>query len=209
MMSQFQFIDRKLFIVLFLSFIAATIIGTLSHEFGHYIVAKHLGYEARIRYAATSWRSPDGPVSEDNQVAILLGGPLQTILTGSIGLLFLWVFRKRFCESVKLSFGQWLAIFVALFWLRQTANFCVWLSSYFLDGQFSQRSDEIRIAKYFKLPDWSITSITAFIGVMVLVIVIFRFIPSSQRITFLTAGFMGGIAGYYLWIVQFGQYIMP
>ncbi len=43
----------KLFTKLVLSFIFFAIIGTLSHEFGHYLAARYLEYEARIDYRST------------------------------------------------------------------------------------------------------------------------------------------------------------
>lgn len=203
--------DKKLFIGLFLSFIAATIIGTLSHEFGHYIVAKFQGYDARINYGATFWQSPDGdhPIFPSSQIAMILGGPIQTILTGTIGLVILFLYRKNFYQADKLSLGQWSIIFLSLFWLRQTANFCTWVGGYFLNGDFSSRGDEIRIANYFELPNWTVISITAIIGAFILAIITFKFIPPRQRTTFLTAGLAGGITGYVFWLVLFGKYIMP
>ncbi len=42
--------DKKLFIGLFFSFIAATIIGTLSHEFGHYFAAVFHKTEVSLPY---------------------------------------------------------------------------------------------------------------------------------------------------------------
>lgn len=203
--------DKKLFTGLFFSFIAATIIGTLSHELGHYIVAKSQGYDARINYGATFWSSPDPnhPIIPSSPIAMTLGGPIQTMFTGAIGLVLLYSYRKKFYHADKLSHGQWSIIFLSLFWLRQTANFCTWLGGYFLNGNFSSRSDEIRIANYFDLPNWTVISITAIIGAFVLAIITFKFIPPRQRTTFLTAGLTGGIAGFYLWLIQFGKYIMP
>lgn len=203
--------DKKLFIGLFLSFIAATIIGTLSHEFGHYIVAKYQGYEVRINYAATFARSPDpnNPIVPYSPIAITLGGPIQTMLTGTIGLVLLILYRKTFYQANRLSLGQWAIIFLSLFWLRQTANFCTWLGGYFLNGKFSSGGDEIHVANYYDLPIWTVISTTAVIGAFVLAIITFKFIPSSQRITFLMTGLSGGIAGFYLWLIQFGKYIMP
>lgn len=203
--------DKRLFIKLFLSFIAATIIGTLSHEFGHYIVAKYQGYDASINYRATFASSPDpnNPIVPNSSIAMTLGGPIQTMLTGTIGLILLFFYRKNFYQAAKLSLGQWLIIFLSLFWLRQTANFCTWLGGYFLNGNFSSHGDEIRIANYFDFPTWTVISITAIIGAFVLAIITFKFIPSRQRTTFLTAGLFGGIAGFYFWLIQFGKYIMP
>ena len=46
--------DYKLFILLTLTFIIMTVIGTLTHELGHYSVSKYLGYEASINYQSSS-----------------------------------------------------------------------------------------------------------------------------------------------------------
>jgi hypothetical protein len=203
--------NKTLFIKLFFSFIGATIIGTLSHEFGHYIVAKYLGYYANINYYSTTWGSlnPDIPVTLDHSTIVTLGGPIQTMLTGTIGLCFLFIFRRSFYRAEKLSFGQWAIIFISLFWLRQTANFCVWLGHYFSNGYISTQGDEIRLALDFDLPILSVISTSALAGVFVLALVTFKFIPVKQRITFLAAGFTGGITGYFFWLVLFGKYIMP
>jgi hypothetical protein len=203
--------DKKLFIGLFLSFIAATIIGTLSHESGHYIVAKYFGYNARINYGFTFWSSPNpnNPILTGHSIAITLGGATQTMLTGTIGLALLFLFRNNFYHTDQLSPRQWIIIFLSLFWLRQPANFCTWLGGYFFSGKFSSRLDEINIANYYELPTWTVITTTAIIGALVLAIITFKFIPSRQRITFLTAGLTGGIVGYVFWLVLFGKYIMP
>lgn len=203
--------DKKLFIVLFFSFIAATIIGTVSHEFGHYTVAKYFGYDTQIHYASTSWRYPDpnNPIVTGYPIAITLGGPIQTMLTGTIGLVILFLSRNSFFQVDKLSFRQWFIIFISLFWLRQTANLFTWLGGYFFNGKFSSRGDEIHIADYYNLPNWTVVSTTAFIGTLILAIIIFKFIPMKQRTTFLLAGLTGGISGFVFWLVLFGKYIMP
>jgi len=203
--------DKKLFIGLFLSFFGATIIGTLSHEFGHYIVAKYLGYGAKINYGATFLSSHDQnkPLTAISEIAVTLGGPIITMLTGTIGIVLLIVFRKNFYCANKLSRKEWLIVFFSLFWLRQPANFSAWLGSYIINGAFSSHGDEIRIASYFGLPIWTIISATASIGALTLAMITFKFIPTKQRLTFLTAGLTGGIAGYIFWLELFGRYIMP
>ena len=203
--------DKKNFIALFLSFIAATIVGTLSHEFGHYIVAKYFGFDAELHYSSTSWRSPDShnPITTGYPLAITLGGPIQTMLTGTIGIVLLYLHRNDFFKADKLSFQQWLIIFISLFWLRQTANLFTWLVSYLLNGKFSSHGDEIQIANYYDMPNWTIITFTALIGILLLALITFKFIPLKQRKTFLSSGLTGGIAGYIFWLVLFGKYIMP
>lgn len=43
-------------IIIFLVFIAFTIIGTLSHEYGHILVAKSLGYNTHLSYSSMSYK---------------------------------------------------------------------------------------------------------------------------------------------------------
>ena len=47
--------DIKLFIYLAIAFIFSTIVGTISHEYGHYTVAKYLGYTSTVSYGYTNW----------------------------------------------------------------------------------------------------------------------------------------------------------
>jgi hypothetical protein len=196
------------FIRLFFAFIAFTIIGTLSHESGHYIAGNCLGYEMSINYATTHIQD-DSFVSPQNSFLITLCGPIQTLLTGTIGCVLLFVNRKKFQSSDKLSSGQWGLVFVSLFWLRPIANFVTWLGSYLITGEFYQGGDEGRIAAYLGLPGWSILTLTATLGFLVLVLVIFKFIPPNQRITFMISGMTDGITGYLFWLVWFGKYMLP
>jgi hypothetical protein len=203
--------NQKLFIGLFFTFIVFTIIGTISHEFGHYFAAKSLGYEAKINYAY-AWREKANAhqvFSASDNLWFILGGPLETSLTGLIGLLLLFLFRKTYKNTPRLSLKQWLFIFLALFWLRPTTNLVTWIGGYLLSGEFSQRGDEIKLSQYLHIPQWAIITSTAFIGIAVLTIVIFKFVPVSQRKIFILAGLTGGIAGYIFWLVLFGKYIIP
>jgi hypothetical protein len=232
--------DRKLFIILTTAFVFATVIGTLSHEFGHYIVAKSLGYKANIHYASTDWYDP-GTVGSMNAViskywkqieegasfpgkekyerlvhkysndALLIttGGPLQTILTGTIGLILLFVWKDSSKAAQKLTLRQWMLVFITLFWMRQTTNLIAWLGSYLVTKEFSYKTDEIKIALKSGLPFWSLTTITGIIGVIILCAVIFKFVPKIQRQTFVSSGIVGGVTGYVLWLYLAGAILLP
>ncbi len=206
-----QKIEIKLFLLLFTAFIIATVFGTVSHEFGHYLAAKMLGYNARINYGSTFWypKYPGEVINAKDAFLFTLGGPVQTMLTGTLGLILLMIFYKSFNSGGHLNFTQWVIIFLSLFWLRQLANLVTWIMHYISSGHFSYRADEIRLALYLQIPFWIIMTITAMIGLIVLLLVIFKIIPSKQRLTFITAGFTGGITGYFLWLVLFGKYLMP
>jgi len=201
----------RLFLLLSIGFIIATVIGTLSHECGHYFVDRCLGFQARINYAE-SWiiHSPtDPPITQTDRILMVLGGPIETMGTGCIGLLLLFIRRKRFYATKWLSSGQWLIIFLSLFWLRQTTNFVMWTGNYLLTGDLSTRSDEVRLAKYFHIPIWSLSVVTAMIGAYVLYVITFKVIPAQQRLVFMLAGIVGGVLGYLIWLEWFGKVLMP
>lgn len=232
--------QKKLFLFLTFAFIAFTVIGTLSHEFGHYIVAKSFGYNSKINYASNSWRDTKNKTFTDsvfeNHLAelkagkdfpgkekflaiskkhkedsfwITLGGPVQTIFTGTLGLICLFIFGKNYNKQDTLKVSQWLLIFISLFWLRELANFVTYIGKYFLSGEFSKRGDEIQLALHLGLPHWSVISVMAFLGGIVLTIVVFKFIPPRQRFTFIVSGIVGGILGYLFWLEWLGPVIMP
>ena len=198
-------VNKPLLLFLSLTFIAVTVIGTVSHEGGHYIAAKIMGIDAHIHYAMTSL-SGEQLMSDRQEFWLILAGPLQTMLTGTIGLFFL---RKSSKPSTRLSTGQWAWVFLTLFWLRQLANFVVAIGTYLITGTIGENGDEIRLSKYLNWPEWSIAAVTAVIGFTVLVFVLFKVIPKPLRFTFMLSGLIGGISGYLLWIVYFGKFILP
>ena len=131
------------------------------------------------------------------------------MLTGTVGFIFLFVFRKKYYAADKLRFKQWLLIFSSLFWLRQVANFVTWLGGYFIKGKVFGHGDESGIAYHLGFPNWGIAFLTAFIGAIVLALVVFKFIPLKQRFTFIVSGLIGGISGYILWLKLLGPILMP
>lgn len=229
----------RLFFLLSAGFILFTIIGTLSHEFGHYIVAKMLGYNTGIHYGYTTLQKgedeeikkinvkrhreiylkkdyPEKPQyealvisSDKKERIILMGGPLQTMITGTLGLILILVYRRNFYSATTLNARQWLLIFISLFWLRQVANFAGTLIISFLTGKKDFESDEVLLANYFDLNFLSLSAITGIIGLAVSCFVIFNFIPVTQRKTFIAAGFTGGITGFILWLYILGPIVLP
>jgi FtsH-binding integral membrane protein len=216
-----------------------TVVGTLTHELGHYSVSKYLGYEASINYqSSTHWDNDldeyfkevykkypneiknnlDFPEKEkyrrtfekyqSDNFWILLGGPLQTTLTGSLGLIFLLVYRHKFIKLDQITPIGWTLIFISLFWLRQVANLFMAILTFISKGKPSYRGDEIRLALHLDINIWTIQVVTGLIGLTVLFIIL-RLLPKTIILTFLVSGMIGGTLGYYLWLIKFGQYIMP
>ncbi len=187
-----------------LAFIVITAIGTVTHELGHYYAAKFYNLKVYIDYGATYW---DNPLNLNyNEGIIILAGPLETITTGSIGFLLLLLFNKV-VSNKKVVF--WGLIFMSLFWLRQVANFTMWIAYYLLKGQFTTENDEVQLDSYFGLPVGTILSVTAFIGLLISLIVIFKYIPNNLRITFILSGILGGILGFINWFYLLGPLLMP
>lgn len=233
--------DFRLFIFLSLAFIVFTVIGTLSHESGHYAMARYFGLRASIHYNYTdfhadpqeseifreAWKNyPDrikarqpfpGKERFDKINAqykraepwLTLGGPLQTMITGTIGFILLILLRRRFFSSDHLPLGLWFIVFITLFWLRQTTNLVVAFASLVFRRSGKSYGDEFYLARHFHLPSFTILAITGLAGMAILLVVIFRFIPLKQRLTFISAGAVGGVVGFVFWLVVFGKMILP
>lgn len=231
--------DIKLFFWLALSFAITTVVGTLTHEVGHYSVARILGYQAQINYMSCKyWDNDDQAFFKEigqkypNELIndqhfpekarflgiaekykkdgflITLAGPLQTITTGTLGLILIIYFRRKVIRSDRITISGWVLILLSLFWLRQLANLFMLGINYIQKGKISERGDEVRIAGYLNINNLTVQVVTGLIGVLVLLYII-KLIPKSQLLTFLMSGLVGGVAGYYLWLIKFGSVILP
>jgi hypothetical protein len=201
-------LDKKLFLALFAAFIIFTVIGTLTHEFGHYIMAKSLGWNATIHYNHTSYSINSNTPEDSDPIIVALGGPAETMLTGSVGLLLILIYRKTFLNTEKLSLKQWLLVFFSLFWLREVCNFLIGCCYYLIEGRLLKRGDEAGLAINLGWHPMSIPCITALLG-FIAFSVAFYFIPRKQRFTFLISLCIGALIGYALWLYLVGPIILP
>jgi len=200
----------QLLIYLIVAFIFTLIIGTLSHECGHFFAAKSIGLDAKIHFdfcSITNYNNVEATLFR--KILFIAGGPLQTILTGIIGLCLLFANKSKILLLDKLTLKYWIYVFLSFFWIRQTFNFIMWVIEFLTHGTFTKRCDEVKLAIYFQMPEWSITFTTALLGLIIAIFVIFKFIPIKQRFTFILAGLIGGSIGYYIWIESIGKLIMP
>jgi hypothetical protein len=143
-----------------------------------------------------------------NYFLITAGGPLQTMIAGTIGLLLLLLYRRKFSNTSNLSFTQWVMVFLSLFWLRELFDVVVAIIRK-CAGHAWMEGDEFKMANALNWPTWSIFTTTSIVSLLVLWVVVFRFIPAKQRLTFIIAGFTGGLTGAYLWLVLLGPKLMP
>jgi hypothetical protein len=230
----------KLFFSLVATFILFTIIGTLTHELGHYGAAKYLGLSPTLHYQSVTLELSNNDIELDkilglyqedidakrdfsakkrydkimemetkNDFIFLAAGPIQTMLTGTIGFICLLIYRKHFFATQQLNMGQWLLIFFSLFWLREIFNTAMAIASLIFMKEKEFYSDECILSQYLSLPKFGLPIISAVIGTGICFVVVFKFVPLAQRKIFIAAGFIGGIMGYVLWMYILGPKLMP
>lgn len=144
-----------------------------------------------------------------DEFLITAAGPLQTMLTGLLGLAFLLYKSHNFISAQSLRWTEWLPVFISLFWLREVFNFFHGLILYIFKGVFPVQNDEVQLAVFLGMRPWSISLLTALAGAGILAAVFFKYIPRSQRIPFLISGCVGGPLGFYLWFYVIGPLVVP
>lgn len=246
-------IDIKSLIILTIVFILFTAIGTVSHEYGHILVAKYFGYETSLNYGSMNYY-PKGYLQDEDLEAyktltndysgikyeswpddvkdkateyrnileerywneksnkglfVTIGGPLQTILTGTIGLIILFL-RMKSIHSKGLKIIDWLAVFLGLFWLRGVFNLFHSLSNELIssNGRWFG-GDEYYISKGLNLWSGTIPLILGATGLLISVYIVFKIVPKSLRLTFILSGLIGGVSGFILWMNIIGPKVLP
>ncbi len=139
-------------------FILFTVIGTISHEYGHIAVARMLGYNTVLHYSSMNYSL--APLNEkiiriyyENESSIINGNDFEAkeqyesliekrrtdILIVSIGGpiqtiitgifgLLIIFWRRNKIKSDGLKLIDWLAVFLSLFWLREVFNLIMSIS---------------------------------------------------------------------------------
>ncbi|TKS56907.1 hypothetical protein [Mesohalobacter halotolerans] len=249
-------IDIKFFLSFTLVFILFTVIGTISHEYGHIAIAKIYGYDTTLHYGSMNFH-PKGYLDDPNFKAleslsenyinveydstpdevkekankyikllekrywdeeneknnkslfISIGGPLQTILTGIIGLIILRL-RKKTIQINGLKILDWLAVFLSLFWLREIFNLVHSIGEeiIFPDGKWFG-GDEYFISKDLNLWPGTIPILLGMLGLLISAYIVFEVVPKKLRLTFILGGLIGGISGFILWLDIIGPKVLP
>jgi len=241
-------LQPRLFAFLAAGFILATIVGTVSHELGHYLPAKYYGFNAKFSYAMVSYgENPEqdkmAKFYEDHKAQIMspeaspekakfndwmkaeqnkyfnttLGGPLQTMLTGSAAFIILYLRRRKLIIDQSVTFSGWVLVLLSFFWSRQLANLILWVGDYLITGNISNRGDEIKMSRYILSlqHESAIVSLglvgflTGIAAAAILTYIVFGIIPKHQRFTFLSAGVFGSMAGAVIWFGWLGPAILP
>jgi len=141
-----------------------------------------------------------------NSFIFTLGGPLITILTGTIAFILLLRLYKK--EKV-LSPLHYILVFLSLLWLRAPANLFTGLYYQINTGHLSRRGDEVKLSTYFYLNSQFFDLLLGGIGFLIGCIIIFKIIPLQHRLSFILAGLIGGNWAFYFWMYQIGPIVLP
>ena len=181
-------------VLLFLTFFLLPIVGTVSHEFGHLVMALLFHHTPTLHYASVSVENPmldwlsdlfskyEGDFSEidyqwietklkKEDFFIRCGGLLQTLGTGLLGYCFL-LLRKPLHKLQGFGFIDWVSFFMALFLARQVLLYPLWL----LLGR-PVSGDEVYIAAYLQISAHSLYFLNALLCSLILVHVFFYLLP--------------------------------
>lgn len=225
-----------------LLFIVFTIVGTLSHELGHYAAGKLSGLNCTIHFASCHCLSPADEFrinfakdlknkykSKDSipshlwleyqanvksmpsidRTWTIIGGPLQTISTGMIGIICLLVRKKKYPSKI-FNGKDWFLVFLSLFWIREPFNLLLSVIKKLIFGSSSFfGGDELNISNGFNLWEGTIPILMGSIGLAICLFVIFKIVPRPYRWKFIVGGLIGGNLGYLFWMKLLGPIILP
>lgn len=194
---------------IFLFFFIAAIAGTLLHEFGHAFVAWLYGFHPQVHFAYCSTLSAADRLAIEqgsmqyytypHSTWITMGAPLQTFITGCVGMLLLWRASKlRAVDAYRVT--DLLLIVLTYFHSRWIMNSAGILYDMYAVGKGS-RADEIWLMNY-----WNI-DVTA--GTWVLLAYATFVLVKHHRLQLIVFGALGSVAGGWFWLVWAGPYIMP
>lgn len=220
-----------------LCFVFLTIFGTVSHEYGHIIVAKYLGYSTTLHYSSMEWNSKaktetlalflenksliknrlslyqsknsnnDIQKIYYDEFLIGLGGISQTILTGSTSFIAL-LLRKR--KNQIFDLAQWILILLSLFWLRPVFNLIKGMVLfYFKKSNSLYGGDEQRISNYLNMHEGALSLMCGLIGILIAIVIFFKIVPFKYRLSFFYAALVGSFAGFVLWMYFLGPLLLP
>lgn len=178
-----------------------TIIGTLSHEYGHIIIAKYFGHETELHYGSMSFEGSDKFLDYESiykeykheinndlsfpekaefdslleklktEYLLILIGGPAQTILTGLFGLFLLFLRRNFIRNNGLKLIDWLLIFLSLFWLRKVFNLVGSIASGLFNGTGIYFSGDE--AKISKYLELPISTIPVILGILGLLISIF------------------------------------
>ena len=220
--------DFRLFLRLWCAFIVFVPVAILSHECSHFIVAKCLGYNnAHLSYSSVSYEkgiqqipAPKKAIAnyitsqvvqntDTKKFLCILAGPFSSLLIGSVAFIILIIKRHSYFHCQALYYSQWLVIFLSLFWLRPVINMSTELSLLAYGNPYNTSNDEYKIAMFLGIPFLPMILISGISGFLVILTVLFKFVPANSQLAFILAGFAGAYVGHWVWFSWVGPVVLP
>ena len=146
------------------------------------------------------------PINENHDMLVILGGPIQTILTSFLGLFILWYRDSK--NKFDLGKYDWFAVFLSLFILRQIFNVVSSLYSLIFNGITDFYGDEFRVSRHLIDNQWVLPLLAMLIGSLIVWYVLFKVIPKRYQFSFILSGLIGGTIGYLVWFGFLGKIII-
>ncbi len=139
-------------------------------------------------------------VKYDNKsyAMIELSGYFFTTIISIVGIL---LYKSKRNYNYNLNYKEWIYIFLSLFFMR---NIFIFIFDLIIQ---SRLCNENKFWEYFGFHWFYITSIPILLGMLWLLIIIFKFIPKIERFIFILVSFIGLIISYEL-ISKFMKFIL-
>lgn len=171
-------------------------------------LANNISFPAKTRYLELiDQLKAKYPRPKPHAFWVTLGGPIQTILTSIIGLMILYYRKSRKKDFFVLL--DWLGVFLALFILREVFNWVFAMMKYLLYEKTNFNGDEFRLSQMLDLNEWVVPTMTLVPALLISLYIIFKVIPLKYRFSFIIAGLVGGILGFFIWLDWLGPQLMP
>lgn len=168
--------------------------GILSHEFGHWISAKLLGFKSVIRgnYNVVDWSTSDREISESSFI-ITAGGIISTFLLSLLGCIgYVRLRALKMMHPIKIF-----VLMHALFCLRFILLFAQQL--YYKFFNFECIDDETKISKHLHLNELSLTSMLAVYS-SVVVFLCLKQNTLSENVQIVTAVAIGSLTSFLIYL---------
>jgi len=195
-----------IFVKYLIIFFLVPIVGTLLHEFGHYIVAVSSGHQARIAYAYTT--SDIHSFAEPELVFYyILAGPIATWIQSAIPFVIMIVYYNKERRETIAEKGDLPPLYILLIGFTAFSARFVTNAAGFMFTH-STRLDEARIADTLGIYPDIIVYPFAFIAWTMLLISIYL-IPRNFRFSFTLGAIFGAALGYITWYYFLGEILLP
>jgi hypothetical protein len=190
----------------FVIFLIVPIVGTLLHEFGHYIVAILNGYEARIAYASTI-SSIDRITEPDIYFVYILGGPITTWIQSLIPFVIMVIFYTKEKRIKLVEKGKLPPLYILLLGFTTICGRFIFNAAGYMFTH-STKMDESKMASYLNINPDILVYPFAFAAWTILIISIYM-LPRNIRFSVFLGAILGAAIGYYSWYSLIGPIIMP